>query len=446
MPRRAPRRRVVALGALALLAGAGAGCRDADASGTRTVRFWGLGREGEVVASLVPEFERRNPGIRVQVQQMPWTAAHEKMLTAFVGAATPDIAQLGNTWVPEFAALGALAPLDARVARSSSVKAAGFFPGIWATNVVNDTVFGIPWYVDTRAMFYRPDLLRRAGVERPPETWEEWREAMRRVKALGGATEFGALLPLDEWALPVLLGLQAGSPLLTEGGRRGAFRDPRFREGFAFYVSLFEEGLAPAVANTQISNVYQEFARGRFAFYVTGPWNVGEFRRRLPADMQDAWAVAPLPGPRGAESGASLAGGSSLVLFERSTEQDAAWRFIEYLAEPEQQLRFLELTGDLPARVEPWSDPKLADDAALRAFGVQLSRAKPTPAVPEIELIVQRVAQYAEQAARKRMTVDEALAALDREVDGILEKRRWVLDRAATAARERAAAPAGGGR
>ena len=436
---------VLALGALALLGGAGVGCRDADASGTRTVRFWGLGREGEVVASLVPEFERRNPGIRVQVQQMPWTAAHEKMLTAFVGAATPDVAQLGNTWVPEFAALGALAPLDARIARSSSVKAAGFFPGIWATNVVNDTAFGIPWYVDTRAMFYRPDLLRRAGVGRPPETWEEWRDAMRRVKALGGATEFGALLPLDEWALPVLLGLQAGSPLLTPGGRRGAFRDPRFREAFAFYVSLFEEGLAPAVANTQISNVYQEFARGRFAFYVTGPWNVGEFRRRLPADMQDAWAVAPLPGPRGAERGASLAGGSSLVLFERSTEQDAAWRFIEYLAEPEQQLRFLELTGDLPARVEPWSDPKLAGDAALRAFGIQLSRAKPTPAVPEIELLVQRVAQYAEQAARKRMTVDEALAALDREVDGILEKRRWVLDRAATAARERAPVPAGGG-
>src|SRR5438094_101203 len=66
------------------------------------VRFWAMGREGEVVTELLPEFERTHPGIHVEVQQLPWSAAHEKLLTAFAGDSTPDLCQLGNTWISEF--------------------------------------------------------------------------------------------------------------------------------------------------------------------------------------------------------------------------------------------------------------------------------------------------------------------------------------------------------
>jgi multiple sugar transport system substrate-binding protein len=394
------------------------------------------------VQALVTEFERANPDVRVRVQQVPWSAAHEKLLTAYVGEATPDLSQLGNTWIPEFAALGALEPLDARVARSAAVTRASYFPGIWATNVVDDTTFGIPWYVDTRVMFYRSDLLRRAGHERPPESWTAWAQAMRDVKALGPPTEYAALLPLDEWALPVILGMQNGATLLDSAGARGAFRDPRFREAFSYYTSLFRDGLAPAVANTQISNLYQEFARGRFVFYVTGPWNIGEFRHRIPAELQDAWMTAPLPGPHGAASGTSTAGGASLVVFRASAHKRAAWRLVEFLSQPAQQARFYALSGNLPPRTEPWEVAPLATDIHARAFREQLGRTIPLPPVPEAELIVQRVAQYAEQAARGRLTIDAALAALDAEVDGILEKRRWVLARRAERAAAHAAARA----
>ncbi len=79
----------------------------------RELNVWAFGVEGENMEKMVRDFERANPDIRVRVQQIPWTAAHEKLLTAFVGGALPDVAQLGNTWIPEFAALRALAPLDA---------------------------------------------------------------------------------------------------------------------------------------------------------------------------------------------------------------------------------------------------------------------------------------------------------------------------------------------
>src|SRR5258708_4821916 len=80
------------------------------------------GGVGGVVQNLVPEFERRAPGIRVRVQQIPWSAAHEKLLTAYVGNAMPDVVQVGNTWIPEFVALGALAPLDAWLAHSTTAR------------------------------------------------------------------------------------------------------------------------------------------------------------------------------------------------------------------------------------------------------------------------------------------------------------------------------------
>ena len=388
--------------------------------------MWAFGAEGEALAPLAREFERANPGVHVRVQAIPWTAAHEKLLTAYVGGALPDVAQLGNTWIPEFAALNALEPLDALTARDSMlVPRADYFPGVLATNIVDSVLYGMPWYVDTRVMFYRTDLLRAAGVTSPPTTWTQFRDALARVKKVQPAGAFPALLPLNEWSQPVIFGLQAGSPLLAEHGTRGAFREPAFRRGFEFYVNLFRDSLAPALAATQISSVFQEFAAGNVALYITGPWNVGEFKKRLPAALQSAWTTAPLPGPD--SGGVSLAGGSSIVIMRSSARKSVAWRFVTFMSQPGQQARFYEKTGDLPARRSAWTAPALANDPYLAAFRTQLGRVVPTPPVPESELIVQLVAQAAERAARGRQTIDEALASLDAQVDAVLEKRRWLM-------------------
>lgn len=427
-----PRRR--RLLAAAALAAACAGCGRGEQDVT-TLRFWAMGREGEVVQELVRGFEAEHPGIRVQVQQIPWTAAHEKLLTAFVGRATPDLAQLGNTWVAEFAALRALEPLDERVAASAGVDPADHFPGIWDTNVIDGALYGIPWYVDTRVLFYRSDLLAAAGYPEPPVTWSGWRAAMAALSRGGADPRYGILLPVNEWAQPVILGLQAGSPLLAEQATVGAFARPEFRRAFTYYVDLFRDGLAPPVSNNEVANLYQEFGRGTFAMYVTGPWNIGEFRRRLPADLQGSWSTAPLPAPdeqaaaRPGVPGVSLAGGSSLVVFAASPHREAAWQLVEYLGLPAQQQRFFQLTGNLPAHRAAWDDPHLGADPHAAAFRRQLEHVVATPKIPEWEQIANQVWVRAEQAIRGASTVDEALADLDADVGRILAKRRWLLDR-----------------
>jgi multiple sugar transport system substrate-binding protein len=389
------------------------------------LELWAMGREGEVVTELVPEFERTHPGIRVKVQQLPWTAAHEKLLTAFVGGSTPDVAQLGNTWIPEFAALGALAPLAPAVASSHIVQQDDYFPGIWDTNRFEDGLYGVPWYIDTRLLFYRRDILASAGFSAPPQTWDEWMNMLVAIKERAGPEGYAILLPLNEFEPLLALALQQEDALLREDGRWGNFRGPGFGRALGFYLEMFRRDLAPVATNTQISNVWNEFGRGYFAFYISGPWNIGEFKRRLPAEQQERWMTAPLPGPKG--PGASIAGGASLVVFERSRRKQAAGKLVEYLSRPEVQLRYYALTGNLPPRPSTGNDDGLASEVQARAFRDQLERVKPAPKVPEWERIVTEMRLIAEQAVHGALTVDAAATALDARADRILEKRRWIL-------------------
>ena len=396
------------------------------------VTFWAMGYEGEVVAKLLPEFERQNPGIRVNLQQLPWLSAHEKLLTAFAGESLPDVSPIGNTWIPEFAALDALEPLDEEIAGTAGFDVPDYFPGVWDSGVVDGKTYAVPWYVETRLPFYRVDLLAQAGIATPPQSWDEWRKAMQAVKREVGPERYAILLPLNEFEPLLSLAMQQPDPLLRDGGRYGNFRSAGFKRALGFYKELFDQKLAPVVTNNQISNVWDEFGKGFYSYYISGPWNIAKFKERLPAEQQEDWMTMPLPGPNG--PGASLANGTSFVVFRQSTHKAAAWKLIHYLSLPQTQARFHELTGDLPPRRSPWRTPALANDPHAKAFREQLERAVPTPKVPEWERIAQELRIIGEEVAYDRMTVDQAAEEMDRRADRFLEKRRWMLDQAANGA------------
>ncbi|MBI3579112.1 MAG: sugar ABC transporter substrate-binding protein [Ignavibacteriales bacterium] len=405
------------------------GC-SSERDSTVTITFWAMGNEGEHAQKLIPRFERENPGIRIKVQQIPWTAAHEKLLTAYAGETTPDIAQLGNTWIPEFTLLNALEDLSPWIKTSPVIEKEKYFAGIWETNVIAGHVFGVPWYVDTRVLFYRTDILAQAGYPVPPRTWAEWYDASKKIRRLaGGREQYAILLPTNEWVPFVIAGLQAGSPLLKDENRYGDFSGAQFTKAFDFVMNFYKEQLAP-VGITRVTNVYQGIAEGFFAMYITGPWNIGEFKRRLPLELQDKWMTAPLPAANdGSQPGVSLAGGSSLVMFKASERKREAWKFIEYLSSAQQQLEFSSMTGNLPAVRDVWKDTSFVNNPYVKAFYEQLDHVVPTPKLPEWEQIAMKVQQYAEGASAGSMTVKDALESLDRDVNVILEKRRWMMDR-----------------
>jgi multiple sugar transport system substrate-binding protein len=158
---------------------------------------------------------------------------------------------------------------------------------------------------------------------------------------------------------------------------------------------------------------------------VTGPWNLGEFARRLPPDLAGA-AHGAVPAPARDVPAVSVAGGASLVVSRGTSDPALARAFVQYLSEPATQCRLYALAGDLPARRSAWSACKIGDDPRAAAFLRQLQAVIATPKVPEWERIATRLTHYLELAVRGDLELDAALAALDHDVDAILEKRRWL--------------------
>ena len=382
--------------------------------------FWVLGGEGEAVRLLVEAFQQETPDVRVVVQQIPWSAAHEKLLTAYAGDAMPDVFEVGNTWVPEFDALGAVEPL-----MLSTREKEDFFSGILDSSTVHGRLMAMPWYIDTRLLFYRRDLLLAAGFEAPPTSWSEWLLMMESLRDRTSGQFKALIAPLREWQLPVILGMQSGASLLDAEGCFGRFQAASFRAAFHFYIELYEKGFSALMGDAQMTSLYQDFADGRIAFYVTGPWNIGEFHRRLPPSLEGVWATAVMPGPTG--RGASLAGGSSLAVSASSRHKEKALALVEFMARPQSLLTLYQATGDLPSKRSVWSDPLLVASPPLKAFRSQLDEVIATPKVPEWEQIASKIVLYAERSARHEMTEEEALLGLDRDVDRLLSKRRWLL-------------------
>lgn len=392
------------------------------------IDFWTLGAEGEYVIQLIPKFEKENPGVTVNVQQIPWTAAQEKLITAVASDNTPDLCQLGNTWIPQFVALDALEILDEYLLRSEQIKKGNYFEGIWNTNIIENKLYGIPWYIDTRVLFYRTDVLSRAGFKHPPKTWDELYEVSKKIKEnTYGEDKYAIYLPTNEWAPFVIFGMQAGSTILKDNNCYGDFSGREFERAFNYLINFHKEKLAP-IGISQVTNVYQAFRDEYFAMYISGPWNINEFAKWMTGDLKDKWMTAPLPSPGNDYPGLSLAGGSSLVVFKNSEKKDAVWKFIEFLSRPTIQIEFYKLVNSLPAVKDAWLDSAFVSNPYMNAFYEQFHHVVATPKIPEWERIVfSKLQQYAEFAARGAMTTKEALKALDKDVDDILEKRRWLL-------------------
>jgi multiple sugar transport system substrate-binding protein len=405
-------RRSVLAGAAA---SAVAGC--AGRSPARALRLWAMSYEGDYSPMLMPAFTRAT-GIEVEVQSLPWTAAHEKLLTAQAGGALPDVLMLPAGWVGEFAMVGALAPVaDRRLL-------AGLFPGALDAGRYAGRDYSVPWSVAPEAQFFRRDLLAAAGYQTPPLRWNEWR-AMGRALKRRRPDEWVFLMPLNWWDALFTFAGQTGMPLLRERDTRGNFRSAGFGEALAFYTSLYDERLAPAMLSTELQDPFAAFAQGAFAIYPRSPAMLLDLRRRRDEMAQAPWGVARMPGPHGP----GPAGGISAVLCVSAQARDpaAAWTLVRYMTDVPAELRFQSLIGSLPARTAAWQTPQM-QATALRPFLEQMAEPAMSPNVVEWERIRIEVQLVAERLVRGQLTLAAAQAEMDRRADGILAKRRQLVE------------------
>lgn len=407
------RRALLGAGAAAM---AGACGRTADPNG---LSFWAMSTEGENAPLLLPAFERAT-GTKVEVQALPWTAAHEKMLTAHAGGSLPDVMMVANTWLAELAMVGALAPVP------PGALLADQFPAVLRAATIDGRAWGVPWVADTWVQFYRTDLMAELGHQAPPTRRDEWRTMARALKRRH-PDRYATLMLLD-WPEPLMnFAAQTGEPFLRDRDARGNFSAPGFRDALGFYKTMFDEKFAPAIVSTEVGDSLASFADGRFAILPSSGYLVGDLAKQAVEIPRARWSVARNPGPSGAST--ALVAGVSLVVTRTSRNPAQAWALIRHLCAPATQLQFHALTGDLPSRPSAWRQPALARDPVAQVFAAQLAECVAPPSIPEWARIYTEVQAVAERMVRGQFGVDAAARAMDAVVDRLLTKRRWLLSR-----------------
>jgi multiple sugar transport system substrate-binding protein len=377
-------RRGLWYGAIALTLGlALAGCGGSDkssesgdtakASGKITV--WAMGAEGEKLNVLAKDFMKANPAIKVDVTPIAWDVAHDKLLTSVAGNKTPDISQMGTTWMGEFAKTGALDKVPGSIDQNS------FFESAASTGVVDGTAYGVPWYVETRLLYYRTDIAEKAGITSPPTTWDELKTMAKAMKEKGGA-KYGISLSPNNWQELLPFIWQNGGELVSDNGDF-TFDTPEVVGALAFYQSFFKEGLT-AGSVPEGFDITPAFIQGTHPMFFSGPWHMSLIQDTGGADFADKWAIAKMPEK---ETGTSFVGGSDLVVFKNGKNKAAAWKFVEYLSTPAVQQKWYSTVSDLPSVQSAWDSGKLSSDEKLSLFGEQLKDAKTPPVIPRWEQV-----------------------------------------------------------
>ncbi|MDZ7270881.1 MAG: extracellular solute-binding protein, partial [candidate division KSB1 bacterium] len=211
---------------------------------------------------------------------------------------------------------------------------------------------------------------------------------------------------------------QAGGSILAKDLYTPAVTSEESKEAWRYYVRFFREGLVP-VTSGLLTDLFQAFESGYYAMFFSGPWMVAQLKQNCPT-LTGRWMVAPMPTFRTADS---WAGGCNLVLFRKSKHKAEAWRVVEFLSRPEVQREWYRLTSDLPAVEDAWSDSTLTSDPFIQVFHTQLQHTRPAPQVPEWEQIAARINRWLEAAVYGKVTVDQALEALARDIHSIMRKR-----------------------
>jgi len=388
---------------LAACGGGGGGSGNAN-SGNLTV--WGMGTEGDELKVLANDFMKQNPNIHITVQSIPWSDAHSKLLTAVEGGQTPDISQMGTTWMAEFAKAGALDTAP------SSFDKNTFFPSAWNTAVYKNTAYGVPWYVDTRVLFYRTDIAQKAGITSPPQNWQELLADAKAMQQKGGS-KYGISLQSNDWEELVPFIWQGGGQVYNNG--QFTLNSPQVVQALSYYQQFFNQRLTPMTV-PQNFDVAQAFVSGSMPMFISGPWEMGLIQQEGGSAINGKWAVATLPQNL---TNTSFAGGADMVVFKNSPNRAAAWKFVQYVTQPDVQQKWYNTVADLPAVKAAWNSGTLASDKNLTVFHDQLNNTQGPPTVVTWEQIANLIDNDMQQVMLGKTTPQQAAQDMQQKAQSI---------------------------
>jgi len=322
----------------------------------------------EFARLMVEEWNALHPDIPVRFQPVPeGQSSEEVILAAVVGRTTPDI--YSNMWqgdVEAYAQAGVLIPLDTIPGALTFLYNRSDSAVIRETMSLDGHLYQVPWKINPIMLLYNKKLLREIGFETPPRTYSEYLEAGRRFqKDIDGDGYVDRWIGYREIVVTwwqrlfdfysLYLAASNGAPLLE--GKEVLFENQYAVDVFRFLRTLFENNYFP---KERLSARQDAFLAGIVATRFTGPWDIQRLEKFKPEGFEYDFSTLPVPDDH---QGPVYTYGDpkNIVIFNTCKNPKAAWQFVQFMISKQNDLKFLEISSQLPRRKNLFEDPFFAD-------------------------------------------------------------------------------------
>jgi N,N'-diacetylchitobiose transport system substrate-binding protein len=370
-----PHRLAAGLLALALTLPAACGSAD-DPAASRDLTMWLMKDTAtdEFVADFEAEFERDHPEYTLTIQIQEWDGITEKVTGALASTDPPDVIEVGNTQVAQYAASGGVTDLSGKV---GELAGEDWLPGLAEPGAVDGRQYGIPFYAANRVVIYRTDLFAAKGVT-PPSTRDEWLAATAKLNQ-GGVQ--GIYLPGQNWYVFAGFVWDEGGDLAVRDGAdwRGGLNTPEALAGADFYRRLQALGNGPKDSDEAKPQQTDVFARGDVAQFIAVP-GAAKLVTAANPELVGKLGFFPIPGKTASEPGAVFTGGSDLIVPAASPRQEGAYEVIKALAGERWQTELARTMNYVPNRTS--LADAVTDDPGAAAMAVGAANGHATPNSP----------------------------------------------------------------
>ena len=383
----------------------------AEKGGKTTIEWWTPNWDEVESREMAAEFEKEHPDIKVEIVVTDWDTYKSKITTAISADNAPEVCTMLLTDVAPFATKGLLEPLD-ELGKTAGIDFDDIVKPALDITSVDGKEYGVPFRYDGSGIYYNIDMLKAAGYDAFPETWDEMVEMSKKLSKDG---VYGFAWPLGNQANATTRFVQQiytyGGDVLDADGKC-LLNTKESKAALGNIVDSIKEGYAaPGSSEFDNTTMRESFGQGNLAFLLSGPFDVDTLKTDYP---ELNFATAVIPGIDG--MGVTTANGWCVALAAKSENKEAAAEFIAYITTPENQAR---LTDSFPASKTAMEYEKFATEE-LKPFMEQLNNSKAEPSYERWSEMEPIIFQYMQNAVSGSMSVDEACEAMTKDIDVLL--------------------------
>jgi sn-glycerol 3-phosphate transport system substrate-binding protein len=293
-------------------------------------------------------FSKQHPAIKVTpIYAGSYQDTIVKALTAHKSGQPPVTSVLLSTDMFTLIDEDAIVPIDGFVKTAEDKAWLGsFYKAFMLNSQTGGKTWGVPFQRSTIVMYYNKEMFKEAGLDpnKPPSTWAEMAEAAKKLTkkdASGKVTTYGVQIPssgFPYWLFQALA-VQNGVVLANDAGNAVKFNDPKVIEALEYWVDLTKQGVHPA-GIVEWGTTPKDFFEKKVAMMWTTTGNLTNVKNNAKFDF----GVAMLPAK---QQKGSPTGGGNFYIFKKSSaaQQEAAFKFIQWMTQPEQAARWSVETG-----------------------------------------------------------------------------------------------------